>query len=213
MKGTSGRAKGELDAKNAETKKYIKNIQNAMRDLEGYENKIKKNNYIEARSLLRFLETVMLMLDSKIIFAEEIFQLLSYRILLASGDPIIQNRFLIQNRDEKLQPNFAFCAIFELHRRMHKCIRRQFRKKFKLYLSDMQCDEDHDLSRFGMAYLKGVETYQQRFSLNRMWRQLWAFLQSPLNRFRNIPQNILIDELSAAEGLGYEKSPTVKIDD
>ncbi len=114
------------------------------------------------RGFLRLCETIMLMIDGRVVYSREIFALLCYRILLVTNITKIQKTFLIGDSgnldvpDEEKEPNYSFVAVFALHSRAKRYA------KTKL-LADFQYDDSQDLQvKYPTACRKAIRAYKRR---------------------------------------------------
>lgn len=85
------------------------------------ENDSTPSTYTCMRNMLRAFETIMLMLETKVIKDSEIFPLMGYRLSLLVNCPVVQCNLLFTKSDNYgIEPNYRFSAVFALYHRLMK---------------------------------------------------------------------------------------------
>jgi hypothetical protein len=141
------------------------------------ENLLAEYDYREARGFLRFCESVMLALETRVVSDGEIFTLLAYRLLLAANSPRLQKVLL--TRDGGKRYNSAFCAIYALDNRIHRFLDRVYQGETDERLRDLGFDKFGDLQHYPF-YRDAVREFHSRFrfseQIKRRARVLWRRL-------------------------------------
>lgn len=103
----------------AEADRIFKSISTLTRSQPYDSAEAKPGTYNNLRNMLRTFETVMLMLETRLVHDSDIFPLIGYRVALVVNCPLVQSNFLYRKGDKnEIIPNYRFSAVFALYHRL-----------------------------------------------------------------------------------------------
>ena len=126
----------------------------------------------DVRNYLRFLETVMLLLENGLLNHSEIFPLMGYRILF-----VINSGSAREILFDSGTANLRFCAIFALHNSMTYAAIARFKGEPELLRSHGIAKDD---LRTCPGYEKAVKYYHKHSRNRKWWKLRRAFRRLPL---------------------------------